>query len=686
MRKSIQIAILCLGVALLLFPMLLVVVQAAEPTTSVHIIKYAADGTTILNETTVSYEWLENNLPVHGDCETHYYHQGPTFDDTNLWDENEMQNLAGFDAVMGTSIMDLCDVVGGMSPGDEVAIKCTQDGFSKKFGYETVYEPSDRQGPLVLTWWRAEAGYVPDYETGMQLVFFANTKNPDGKSVFGNWDMHECLAEEYRHYFGVYPSSKGLSVKWADLVAVYSAIPSPTPAPSPSSTEEEDDDENDEEPPLSPPPPSPSPVPPTPSILLWGPYITGTTTNTTTINWKTDMAAEGTVKYATDGNYTERGEYYHRITDTEKKELHHLAITNLTSNTIYHYQLTVRNESYGDYTFRTYPGTNSSFSFIVYGDTRAQIPLFTQMERHKLVADRIAKEANVSFVIHTGDFVSDGSNQTLWDEFFDSGRAMMANRTFYPVLGNHEYNHTTYYDAFRVFGWYSFDCGNAHFTVLDSNDWADMTRQTTWLQNDIDRNTTWKFVIFHHPPYSSDERHWGGWTCFRDYWENIFMNNSVDAVFNSHVHAYERYEEKGIQYMVLGCGGAPLYPLAEEKIPGYQNSFEHTLGYAKITIDDDNATIEVVQVADVSEDNREVTQIYPPNTIFERVVLNQTTILAPTATPIPTPPTSPTPTTGSSPSPAPIPTQSATPEASGFGALFAIIGLIVLAYMIKRRK
>ncbi len=54
-------------------------VHAAEPTTEVHVIRYAENGT-ILNETTVTYEWMEGNLPVYGDGVTHYYHQGPVFE------------------------------------------------------------------------------------------------------------------------------------------------------------------------------------------------------------------------------------------------------------------------------------------------------------------------------------------------------------------------------------------------------------------------------------------------------------------------------------------------------------------------------------------------------------------------------------------------------------------------------
>ena len=62
---------------------------AAAGTTSLHIVKYAADGVTVENETTVDYAWLEANLPVQGDGATHYYTQGPTFDPGNLWDPDE---------------------------------------------------------------------------------------------------------------------------------------------------------------------------------------------------------------------------------------------------------------------------------------------------------------------------------------------------------------------------------------------------------------------------------------------------------------------------------------------------------------------------------------------------------------------------------------------------------------------
>ena len=188
MKKVITLTILCLCVAMVSLAMS---AQAAQPMTEVHLVKYASDGTTILNETTVNYTWMEKNLPVQGDGITHYYHQGPVFEG-DKWDPNETTNFKDKGAVRGTNIKDLCDLVGGMSPGDEVMIHAP-DGYHIEFGYANVYEPQPRQGLIVLCWHCSEdikeigerEGYPPDYYTGMRLVFFADdSTNPDGDHYF----------------------------------------------------------------------------------------------------------------------------------------------------------------------------------------------------------------------------------------------------------------------------------------------------------------------------------------------------------------------------------------------------------------------------------------------------------------------------------------------------------------------
>ena len=219
----------CLSIGLFLLTPL---AQGGAPSTEVHIARYDVDWETVLNQTTVNYTWMNNSLTVYGDGTTHYYHQGPTFDPANVWDSGispepapgESVNVASRDygAAQGSDLKDLCNLVGGMSVGDVVMIKAT-DNFSKSFDYDDVYEPEQELGRMVIAWYNPNyGGYPPAYDTGMRLIFFANTTNSTGKYVFGNWDMHETLNESRWHYYQGYPSSSGLSVQNVNRIYIYS--------------------------------------------------------------------------------------------------------------------------------------------------------------------------------------------------------------------------------------------------------------------------------------------------------------------------------------------------------------------------------------------------------------------------------------------------------------------------------
>jgi len=127
-----RVVFFCIALILLATPVM------AAASTQIHVVKVANDGKTILNETTKSYTWLEANLTVLGDGVTHYYSQGPTFNDSDLWDDLEYKNIETRDwgAVKGTNLKDICDLVGGMKAGETVTIT-PNDGFSPKtFPYE----------------------------------------------------------------------------------------------------------------------------------------------------------------------------------------------------------------------------------------------------------------------------------------------------------------------------------------------------------------------------------------------------------------------------------------------------------------------------------------------------------------------------------------------------------------------
>jgi len=232
--KPVKFGVMCLFLLLMVVTSNISapVVQAAGATTSVHIVKYADDGTKILAEKTVTYQWMEQNLPVQGDGITHYYHQGPIFEG-DIWDPDEISNLKDKGAVEGTDIKDLCNLVGGMSPGDEVMILAV-DGWHTEFAYSNIYEPSDRQGIIALCWYNggysqegdsSGVGYPANnaYNSAIQIVFMAKTTNRDGKHVFGNSDMKAALPEgKYQHFYeGKYPSTSGLSGKWISEIRIY---------------------------------------------------------------------------------------------------------------------------------------------------------------------------------------------------------------------------------------------------------------------------------------------------------------------------------------------------------------------------------------------------------------------------------------------------------------------------------
>lgn len=250
MKRPEMLLIATLMIAAILLP---ATVMAAGGTTEVRIARYASDNRTILDETTVDYIWMKENLPIYGDGRTHYYHQGPVLEEHwnnahpdeeyDPWDQAEdvlgsILQKGDLGAVMGTAITDLCDLIGGAKPGDMIAIKC-RDGWRKTYPYEYIYHPDPRQGPAVITWFNGDeaageqqgVGY-PDtcYTSGMRLVFFADTsRNPWGWHVFGNTDMKECWTEDYWNYGAQYPSAVGCSGKWVSEIGIYTKQPPPVP-------------------------------------------------------------------------------------------------------------------------------------------------------------------------------------------------------------------------------------------------------------------------------------------------------------------------------------------------------------------------------------------------------------------------------------------------------------------------
>ncbi|QYZ78491.1 PEGA domain-containing protein [Methanofollis formosanus] len=222
---------------LLLAPLITVPVSAA--TTEVTITKLANDDETVLDQKTVTWEWMRDNLPVKGDGETMYYTQGPIFEGAwedvhpgepyDAWNPTEDVNLEYKDhgEFMGTDVMDLCDLVGGADPEEDTITIKAKDGLKKTWPADYVYNPNPRQGPMVIAWYHGkDIGTVgEDFRQGMRLYFLGETTNEAGMHVWGNWDMHESWDEEYWYYYqGTYPSASGVSVQMVSDIIIHSEI------------------------------------------------------------------------------------------------------------------------------------------------------------------------------------------------------------------------------------------------------------------------------------------------------------------------------------------------------------------------------------------------------------------------------------------------------------------------------
>jgi hypothetical protein len=212
------------------------------------------------------------------------------------------------------------------------------------------------------------------------------------------------------------------------------------------------------------------------------------------------------------------------------------------------------------------------------------------------------------FVTHVGDFVYDeghlnefvGKAFPLYNnmkESNDSGYPLMNERPFYVALGDHETTyhkkgglgaqHPEYLASFYYFDLprgpllppgqfpihqannrieflnntigkypnmlnYSFDWGNAHFLVLDSNDYIQPNEPALkqWIIKDslASLNQKWRILITHQPPFYSASKEDGtslgeGQTKARAFYEVIhgFQNPAYhyDLVLSGHIHNYQ---------------------------------------------------------------------------------------------------------------------------------------------------
>ena len=297
-----------------------------------------------------------------------------------------------------------------------------------------------------------------------------------------------------------------------------------------------------------------TPTLPPAEAITRGPYLQNVERGSIWVVWDTAQSSTGWVAY---GPTAALGQ----VAVESQAALHHqVQLSGLADYTEYYYRAAGDSATYS---FRSAPAPGQQqFTFAVLGDTRAN------PEVHSAIIAGIAA-ARPDFVLHTGDLVDDGNDSGLWDAFLKIEAPVMRIAPLYPTLGNHENDSSQYFDIFHLPGngsWYAFDYGNARIIVLkadtyDASPFAPGGQQRTWLEQQLaSAGGRWIFVSFHvavHTSFAEDPSE----VNLRNALAPLFEQYKVTAVFNGHIHSYERVLAGGVTYVVIAGGGAPLYSL-----------------------------------------------------------------------------------------------------------------------------
>jgi len=350
------------------------------------------------------------------------------------------------------------------------------------------------------------------------------------------------------------------------------------------------------------------------ATLTRGPYLQLRTTHSVTVIWDMDAPARcGLALHSPDGSTTVLGGGTAAVCE--------IRVESLSPGRSYGYapladNVPLRAES----VFRT-DDPRVPFDFLVVGDTGSGSP------NQNAVRD-LMLATPADFLLHVGDVVYDFGFDT---EFFVPYRDLLPRLPLWATVGNHDVSAaggvpwsgffiTPANNPAGVPNYYSFDAGNAHFAVIDSNQSTSPgSPQYTFLDNDLAASTAlWKFVAFHHSIYSSGTVH-GSNLPVRANLVPLLDKHAVDLVFMGHEHNYERTKPlranqvvapgTGTVYVTSGGGGHDLYPLRSSSFTAYaESAFEIT----RVAIDRGTLQLQMIRADGAVRDSLTLVKTPPP--------------------------------------------------------------------------
>lgn len=373
-------------------------------------------------------------------------------------------------------------------------------------------------------------------------------------------------------------------------------------------------------------------------------------TTTQTITWRTDTAVNsGQVQYGKDPSLKDAktidATAQKFSSDLGDMNIHSATLTGLEPGTKYYYRVGYGSNFSSIYSFTTEAKNTNSFKFLIFGDSQSGIATDPQYGPWKTTIQNAYKaNKDAKFFINVGDLVEIGQMYSHWNNWFDAAKGVIDTIPEMPVEGNHETYQSANYNSAKPKDFvsqfpvpqngpdglkgqvYSFDYGNAHIVMLNSQEDEEksvsgdiLEAQKAWLDKDLSStNKTWKIVFFHKTPYynkatRSNEQ-------IKAAFQPIIDKYHVDVVFNGHDHGYSRtYPIKndqyvkspadGTVYVIAGRSGNKYYPDLSQKVwDAFFYDPQDQPNYIVATINGNTLTIKAVKQGGTPIDTYSITK------------------------------------------------------------------------------
>lgn len=314
--------------------------------------------------------------------------------------------------------------------------------------------------------------------------------------------------------------------------------------------------------------------------LVRGPILQMPNQGRVTVLWRTDAATDGVVEYGFDTNYSAGV-----VSNAILVRQHELELPALPPGTTVYYRIRSGGLALAESYFRAPKVAGQAFRFALMSDYGSPTTNTTAVAAQALLSDP-------DLLITSGDNVQQNSGPPgLFDgHWFGPLSGLLRRVPMMPSMGNHDVRVARgqwYLDALVLptngppglaERNYSYDYANAHFVVLDANAFvpdgdttytnpaAQRALIMTWLTNDLHTTTQlWKFVSYHHPPYTSQGTH-NDAEVMKANLSPIFEKYGINIAFQGHNHFFERINPiNGVNYITVGSGGFSIHGLYTQR-------------------------------------------------------------------------------------------------------------------------